>query len=79
MVGTVALLAGSAALLIPDWVLHNLREVIRYPSYNPPGTPRAAFIDWWPAWGSRLGWALTALVAVMMTLRWARLSRFRAG
>lgn len=70
MVGTVVLLSASAALLIPDWIVHNLREVIRYPSYNPPGTPRAAFIEWWPAWGSRLGWVLTGLMAILLLIEW---------
>jgi cell division protein FtsW (lipid II flippase) len=51
-------------------VVDNLREVIRYPSYNPPGTPRAAFIEWWPAWGSRVGWALTAVMAVILVVEW---------
>ena len=70
MVGTVFLLAASAALLIPDWIVHNLREVIAYPAYNPPGTPRAAFIEWWPAWGSRVGWALSGIMALTLLLEW---------
>jgi len=70
MAGTVILLAASAALLIPTWLVDNLREVIRYPSYNPPGTPRAAFMDWWPAWGSRVGWALTGIMAVTLLIEW---------
>jgi hypothetical protein len=70
LVGTVFLLAASAALIIPSWILDNLREVIRYPAYNPPGTPRAAFIAWWPGWGSRLGWALTGVMAVLLAVEW---------
>lgn len=70
MFGTVFLLAASAALLIPNWIVDNLREVIRYPSYNPPGTPRAAFIEWWPAWGSRVGWALTGVMALTLMIEW---------
>jgi hypothetical protein len=70
MVGTVILLTASTALLIPSWIVDNLREVLRYPSYNPPGTPRAAFMDWWPAWGSRLGWALTGVTALMLLVEW---------
>ena len=70
MVGTVFLLAASAALLIPDWIVHNLREVIAYPAYNPPGTPRAAFMEWWPAWGSRVGWALTGIMALTLLVEW---------
>jgi len=70
LVGTVVLLSLSAALLIPNWIVDNLREVIRYPSYNPPGTPRAAFMEWWPAWGSRLGWTLTGLMVVILIIEW---------
>jgi hypothetical protein len=72
MVGTVVLLSAAAALFIPTWFVDNLREVIRYPSYNPPGTPRAAFIAWWPDFGSRVGWALTGIMAVILLTEWWR-------
>ncbi|TLM98142.1 DUF2029 domain-containing protein, partial [bacterium] len=36
MVGTIALLSAAAALLMPDWIMQNLREIMRYPGYNPP-------------------------------------------
>jgi hypothetical protein len=71
MVGTLILLAASAALIVPNWIVENLREVIRYPSYNPPGTPRAAFMTWWPAFGSRVGWALTGVMAVLLVEWWS--------
>ena len=70
LVGTVALLAASAALIYPDWILQDLREVIRYPAYNPPGTPGAVFAQWWPAFGSRLGWALTAVISLLLLFEW---------
>lgn len=68
--GTVFILVTSAALFIPDWILQNLREVLRYPEYNPPGTPGAAFAFWWPDFGERLGWALTGVVVVVLLLEW---------
>jgi hypothetical protein len=79
LVGTVILLAAAAALLIPEWFVDNLREVMRYPAYNPPGTPRAAFIEWWPSWGSRLGWALTGVMAIVLLVEWGlhRKAEFR--
>ena len=79
LVGTVALLAASASLLIPAWPVDNLREVLHYPSYNPPGTPRAAFSEWWPAWGDRLGWALTVIMALFLLIEWVsnRKAEFR--
>ena len=70
MVGTVLLLSASAALIYPDWIVQNLREVIRYPSYNPPGTPGAAFASWWPEFGSRLGLGLSALMILLVLGEW---------
>ncbi len=70
MFGTVFLLTTSAALIIPDWIMQDLREVILYPSYNPPGTPGAAFVAWWPAFGQRVGWALTGVMAVILLVEW---------
>ena len=79
LMGTGFLLVTSSMLLIPDWILQNLREVLRYPGYNPPGTPGAAFATWWPAFGERLGLALTGVVVVLMIFEWwvARRTEFR--
>lgn len=79
MLATVVLLSAAAALLIPGWIVDNIREVMRYASYNPPGTPRAAFIEWWPAWGNRLGWVLTGVTVLTLILEWFfnRRSEFR--
>ncbi len=49
--GTIVILSAAAAFLLPDWILQNIREVIYYPSYNPPGTPGAALAVWLPALG----------------------------
>ncbi|HVN54226.1 MAG TPA: glycosyltransferase 87 family protein [Anaerolineaceae bacterium] len=70
IVGTVVLLSAAGMLFIPDWILQNLREVIRYPSYNPPGTPGAALAVWFPAVGRQMGWVLTFVLAVILLLEW---------
>jgi len=71
-VGMEVLLIAGAAFFIPDWILQNLREVIRYPAYNPPGTPGAALATWFPAQGERIGWIFTGLVAVLLLIEWIR-------
>jgi hypothetical protein len=71
-VGTIVILSVSAALIIPDWILQNLIEVIRYPAYNPPGTPGAVFAAWWPTFGARLGWVLSGLLALLLLLEWSQ-------
>lgn len=70
LVITLVVLSVSAALFIPDWPLQNLREVLRYSSYNPPGTPGSVFELWMPATGRRLGWALSALLGMIMIVEW---------
>lgn len=76
MAGTLVLLVVIATILMPDWMLQNLREILRYPAYNPPGTPAAAFSQWLPGGvGMRLGLVLTAIMALLMLLEWVRSSR----
>lgn len=67
---TLAILSASVALLVPDWILQNIREVLRYPGYNPPGTPGAAFAEWLPGIGQRLGYALSAMVGLILLTEW---------
>jgi hypothetical protein len=75
----LVLLSASAALLIPDWMIQNLREILRYPGYNPPGTPAAALATWWPTVGTRIGELISAATIVVVLVEWwfARKSGFR--
>ena len=68
--GTVFLLSAAAALLMPDWILQNLREVIRYPGYNPPGTPATVFSIYMPGVGSRIGQGVSVFLIVVLLLEW---------
>ena len=70
MVGGVAFLTGVGMIFLPNWILQNLWEILRYPGYNPPGTIGAAFDTWMPAIGSRLGLAFTIVLAVLLLLEW---------
>lgn len=69
-VGTVGLLSAISALLMGDWILQNIREVLRYPSYNPPGTPGQALATWMPSLGSRIGVGISILVGVILVVEW---------
>ncbi|HZU87166.1 MAG TPA: glycosyltransferase family 87 protein [Anaerolineaceae bacterium] len=77
--GMMVLLIAVGMLFLPDWIFQNLREVMRYASYNPPGTPGQAFAVWLPATGERLGYGLSAILAVVLLLEWwlARKADFR--
>lgn len=67
---TLALLTGIGILLIPDWIMQNLREVIRYPGYNPPGTVSAALAALMPNIGTRLGFIVPILVGLVTLVEW---------
>jgi hypothetical protein len=70
MFGTVIALAAVSTLLIPDWIIQNLREVILYSSYNPPGTPAAIFTEWLPASGKIFGIILTVVICLILLVEW---------
>ena len=67
---TLGILIALASLLIPDWIVQNIREILRYTSYNPPGTLEAVFKSIWPSFGSRVGITLTVLVIAMLLVEW---------
>lgn len=79
LLGNLALLMAISSLLIPDWIWQMLRQVIAYPGYTLPNTPRAIFSAWLPGIGNQLGWALIILLAAVLIWEWqlARLKDFR--
>jgi hypothetical protein len=68
--GSVLLLGFASALLIPDWIVQNLREVLRYPGYNPPGTIIAAMTEIFPSFGRRVSVAIVIILAVLSIVEW---------
>jgi hypothetical protein len=70
LIGATAILVAIAIFLMPDWILQNIREVIIYPTYNPPGTPGSALATLFPAMGQRLGYALTGIIVVILLFEW---------
>ncbi|MFZ6021076.1 MAG: glycosyltransferase family 87 protein [Chloroflexota bacterium] len=77
---SMGFLIGLAVILIPDWILQNLREILRYPSYNPPGTLTAAMEAIIPQGGERLGRVISGVAVLILILEWFinRKSEFRA-
>lgn len=67
---TLFLLIGFSSLLIPDWILQNLREVLRYPEYNPPGNISSALAALMPASGKRVGLAISIIIGLVLVIEW---------
>lgn len=77
---SMGFLIGLAVILIPDWFIQNLREILRYPSYNPPGTLPSAMEAIIPQGGERLGRVISGVALLILVLEWFihRKSEFRA-
>jgi hypothetical protein len=56
----------AGMLFIPDWLLQNFDEVLRYPGYNPAGTAGAAIREMLPGIGSFLSLGLTIMMMVLL-------------
>jgi hypothetical protein len=65
---TGLVLAGM--IFIPDWPLQNLREILRYTSYNPPTTPAAALNAMFPGSGLWFGIGLSVVMILILLSEW---------
>jgi hypothetical protein len=70
MIASVAILSFILAFFIPDWPLQNLREIMSSAGYQAPGTPATVFSTLAPAAGKWIGWALSALVLLILLFEW---------
>lgn len=69
-VGTMVALILLGLFLLPSWPLEFLREVLRYPGYNPPGTPASALAEIMPGVGRQLGLLLSGLSIIVLLIEW---------
>ena len=68
---TLAVLIGASMLLVPNWIMLNIREIIAYPVYTEPGTPSAVFGIWFGETGKAAGWILSLLLLSGLIWIWA--------
>ncbi|MCI0520881.1 MAG: DUF2029 domain-containing protein [Chloroflexi bacterium] len=68
--GTLALLSAAGSLLVPDWILQNIRQALAYPGYTLAGTPGEILAGWLPGVGKQLGWLLSAILVGMLLREW---------
>ncbi len=71
----VGLLFVAAFIFLPDWFLPFVRALIAEYKQTTFFTPGTIFAGWWPAIGDKLGWALTAVLVVVLFLEWRAVRR----
>lgn len=65
---TVLVVCGM--LIVPDWPLQNLANILHYNSYTPPTTVGQALGSWWPEVGHPIGWAVSAVLIGLLAWEW---------
>ncbi len=60
-----------AWLLIPNWILQNIWEILRYPAYNPAGTLAAALSELFPGIGGQLKWGIAITLCLLLVAEWS--------
>ena len=68
--GSLIALIVLSLFILPSWPMEFIREVFRYPGYNPPGTPATAFAEILPGIGRQLGIILSVLSALILLVEW---------
>ncbi len=66
----LGLLLVAAFIFLPGWFLPFLRALLAEYRQGNFFIPGAVFAGWWPAIGEKLGWALTAILVVVLFLEW---------
>jgi hypothetical protein len=68
--GSLIALIVLGLFIMPTWPMEFIREVFRYPGYNPPGTPATALAEILPGIGRQLGIILSVVSALILLVEW---------
>ena len=69
--GSFLLLIFLGVFLYPSWPIEFLWEIMRYPTYNPPGTPSSALAVLVPGIGKQIGFLFSILCGLLLLIEWA--------
>lgn len=72
---TLGVLLVISLLLMPDWLLQNIWEILKYPDYNPAGTLAAALGEWFPELANQLRWGILIVLSIILFGEWIRSRR----
>ncbi len=73
--GSLALVVAATSLLIPDWVVQNIRQIILFLRLDQTNTPGTLVAYWLPGIGKQLGVLLTILTVILLVVEWSQALR----
>jgi hypothetical protein len=72
---TLSLFVAVGLMISTSWIADDLREVLRYPSYNPPGNPESSLRAIYGVPGSWAGIAISVGAVALLIILWIRLPK----
>jgi hypothetical protein len=70
--GSLFVFIAATSIIIPDWLLQYVTQVIRYLDQVETGTTWLYFQHWIPGVGNQIAWLLTGLVGVLLIVEWSK-------
>ncbi len=70
ILASLGFLVAVTSLLLPNWIVQNVQQMLSYPEYTLPGSPGAIFASFFPGIGRQLGWVLTILMVALLVVEW---------
>ncbi len=64
--GSMLFLVLGGMLLIPDWIVQNVWEILKYPGYNPPGSIGEVLGFWFPAYAAIIRYGIAAGLGLIL-------------
>jgi hypothetical protein len=71
LIGTMVGLIGVSLLLLPDWPLMWLRQLVSYPAYTDLGSPLSILLAGIPGDSSLITWILSGVLLAYLLLEWS--------
>lgn len=65
--GSMLVLTMGGMILVPNWILQNIWEILKYPAYNPPGSIGEVLGNWFPEFETLIRWG----IGTSLGLLWA--------
>ena len=70
--GSLLVFSLLGSLFYPDWILQNIRQVYLYSNSIVVTSSWVVLLNWLPGVGKQLGWALTGITALILTVEWIK-------
>ena len=68
--GSMVVLTLGGMLVIPNWILQNIWEILSYPAYNPAGSIADVIGNWFPGKQSIIKWMISGSLGLLLVYEW---------